>query len=153
MTLKMKFTHKLRTLINLKRRQLLLLPFMFVLLGIIRIIIITLPFSLIAKIFLIPQSKKYTFSTKKLRFAIDIGRSVTIAGKYTPWSSTCLTIGLLTRILFRLYHIPSVFYIGVRYDESDEFASHAWVNVKNTTIVGNQASFATFKIIKQFEDS
>lgn len=134
-------------------RVLLLLPIMFILLGIIKILILIMPFSLITQIFLQPRNKKYYLTPKKSQLALDIGIAVTIAAKYTPWPSTCLPIGLLARILLRLCHIPNIFYIGVRYDETDEFASHAWVNVKDTTIVGNKTSFEIFKIIKQFEDA
>ena len=148
----MQLIKKLTTLINLRTRQILLLPLMYILLGIFRIIILTVSFSQITRIFLKPQNKNYLLTLTKLQLAIDIGKAVAIAAKYTPWSSKCLVQGLLVRFFCRLFRIPSVFYIGVRYDATDEFSSHAWLNVKDITIVGRKTSFDKFKIIKQFED-
>jgi hypothetical protein len=148
----MQFIKKLKTLITLKPRQLLLLPIMLILLGIIRIIILTTSFARITKIFLYSQEKNYFFTPAKLQLALDFGKSIAIAAKYTPWASTCLTQGLLVRLCCRLCKIPNIFYIGVSYNETGKFLSHAWVNVQDVTIVGGKTSFDKFKIIKQFED-
>lgn len=141
---------KLQTLFKLNKTLLLFLPFVWILLGIMRIIILTVPFRIIARIFLRSRNKIYSQHRKYL--AVNIGKSIAIMAKYTPWESKCLAQGLAARFLLRIFSIPSIFYIGVNYNKDNQFISHAWVNFNDVTIIGGANSFNNFKIIQQFED-
>lgn len=141
---------KLKTFLELNITQLLFLPLVWILLGITRVIILLVPFKIIFRIFLKPRHKVYY--PHKISLAISIGKSVAIMAKYTPWESKCLAQGLVTRFLFRIFSIPSIFYIGVNYDKENKFISHAWVNLNDITVVGGADSFNSFRIIQQFED-
>lgn len=148
----MSFMRKMQTMRSLSFRQLLFFPIIFILLGIARIIILTIPFRVITRIFLESRNKKYLFTTRKMKVIMDLAKSITIAAKYTPWASKCLVQALIIRLFLRIYSLPNIFYIGISYDKDDKFLSHAWISVEDITVIGGQNSFLNFKIIKQFED-
>jgi hypothetical protein len=143
---------KIKTFAALGFSTYLILPFMLITLGIMRIVILTMPFRLITKIFLKPKPHKAPYKNNKIQLSQAIGKSASIIAKYTPWQSKCLVQGLAVRTFLRFFRIPSVFYIGVMYDNNNSFLSHAWISSYNTTIVGGDSSFEQFKVIKQFED-
>jgi hypothetical protein len=139
---------------RLSWKQKVLLVLIFLLLGIMRVVILLIPFRYYVKVLL--QAKrsqtKFMLTPKKFGYARAIGRLTALAAKFTPWESKCLVQGLTVRFLLRALHIPSCFYIGVGKDEEQQFAAHAWVNCNNFTLIGGAESFKQFKIISQFED-
>lgn len=135
-------------------KQKILLVLIFLLLGIIRIVVLLIPFRYYVKVLLQPNPKyNFTMTDKKFGYARTIGRLIAIMSKFTLWESKCLVQGLTARILLRLWHIPNIFYLGVGKDAAQQFTAHAWINCGNATIIGGQDSFNKFKIISQFEDN
>ncbi len=139
---------------RLSWKQKVLFVLIFLLLGVMRVVIVLIPFRYYVKILLNPKpsQNKFTLTIQKFGYARAIGRLTMLAAKFTPWEAKCLVQGLTVRFLLRMWRIPSIFYIGVGTDETQLFVAHAWINCNNTTIVGGDDSFNQFKIISQFED-
>ena len=142
---------KLLWRLSWKRRLLAIV--IFVLLGIMRGVILLLPFRYYTKYLLVAKpSSKWQLSLAKQSQALLICKLVSAVAQTTPWSSQCLVQGLSCRWILRCLSIPSVFYIGVGKDEQNKLISHAWLNCAELTILGGAASFEKYKIISQFED-
>lgn len=124
----------------------------FVLLFLFRIIILTVPFKIYARRLECKFSQKSKLSLKLQNgYARLIGYTIMKISKYTPWESKCLVQSLATKFLLRRFKIPNTLIIGVGFEDDARFISHAWVNVQNTTIVGN-GELEKFKQIKSFTD-
>lgn len=142
---------KLLLLSSWKRRGLILA--IFVLLGIMRLMIVFIPFRYYTKYLLIANSSvNWQLTPLKISYALMIGRLVCLVSHLTPWPSKCLVQGLTCRFLLRKLLIPSTFYIGVSKDENNQLISHAWINCAEETILGDKLSFKKYKIISCFED-
>lgn len=145
---------------TLKRRRLswklrLFLVLLFFLLAFMRIAILTIPFRILAKLFLQPKTSSCSSKLAPEKHAIYariIGRMTALVARYTPWQSKCLVQALACRLLLRHYTIANIFYLGVGKDEANKFTAHAWINCLDETIVGGSSSFERYKIISQFED-
>lgn len=135
-------------------KQKILSILIFLLLGVMRIVILVIPFRYYVKILLQPNEKyNCSMTAKQFSYAQEFGRLTAIMAKFTPWESKCLSQGLTVRLLLRFWCISSIFYLGVGKDEAQQFLAHAWINCNNVTIIGGQDSFNKFKIISQFEDN
>jgi hypothetical protein len=88
-------------------------------------------------------------SERQRNLALQIGRSVRLAAKYTPWDSSCLTQAMVATFWCRQFYIPYVFYIGLRHapeGESNNFLAHAWVMAGPLALTGGNC-FATYNVI------
>lgn len=90
-------------------------------------------------------------SKKQIGQVLQMGRSVRLAAKYTPWDSSCLTQAMVAKFWCRLFKIPYVFYIG--FAKSAESASgykgHAWVTAGPVAITGGH-SFSEFRVVSSY---
>ena len=142
-------------------RKIILGILIFLLLGIFRLVILLFPFRWYDKwlthTFEREQScgwrKVQLVENKKFGYARLIGRVVANVSNYTPWQSKCLVQSLVTKFLLRRFNIANTMFVGVGFDEAQEFISHAWVVVNAVIIVGGHDSPQKYKTIKTFEDS
>ncbi len=88
----------------------------------------------------------------QLEQAIELGRLVTIAARYTPWQSRCLTQVLVLQRLLAQRQIPGFFSLGVRKaagEEEEPLNAHAWLQCGDT-IVNGAAPEGTFTTLSTF---
>jgi hypothetical protein len=82
--------------------------------------------------------------------AVEIGRVVQMAAKYTPWKSNCFPQALTARALLGLYKIPYGLYFGLAKRESNgELHAHAWVASGRVRVTGG-AGFDEFTVVGCF---
>ena len=78
-------------------------------------------------------------SDKQRDRACEIGRSVRLASKYTPWDSSCLTQAMVAAFWCRRYRIPYVFYIGIAKTaqvSKGNTMAHAWLTAGAVAMTG-----------------
>lgn len=82
--------------------------------------------------------------------ALQIGRAVRLAARYTPWDSNCFPQAVAARLLLGWYGIPYALCFGVMRDaQSLEMKAHAWVSAGRVAVTGG-ASFGQFTVVGVF---
>jgi hypothetical protein len=92
-----------------------------------------------------------TVLSEKQRFrAQQIGRSVRLAAKYTPWDSSCLTQAMVAAFWCKRFKIPYMFYIGLTKseDELSGFLAHAWITAGAVAVTGGHS--LNYKVISSY---
>ena len=117
-----------------------LLP-VWLLLGLSRAAVLTLPFRMLAARLgdacgvnaWVPL-----VSGPQLVRARSIGRIVRLASRYTPWDSNCLAQAIVAIVLLRLHGIPCAAFMGVKRsdDASRALLAHAWVHSGAVAVSG-----------------
>ncbi|MDQ5920227.1 MAG: hypothetical protein QG673_283 [Pseudomonadota bacterium] len=124
----------------------------WLLLGYVRILLLTLPFKYIAKLWLKPVSSvnfNYLTVDESITQAQVIGKLIAAAAKYTPWYSKCLAQSIACKIILRRFGIPNTIYIGVT-KQDKKLTAHAWVTVHSHIINGyNQTDYT---VMTHFSD-
>jgi len=71
------------------------------------------------------------------RRAIQIGRTLRLAARRTPWQSNCLAQALSARCLLALFRVPHMLCVGVaRMPETATLHAHAWVLAGSVRVTG-----------------
>jgi hypothetical protein len=82
--------------------------------------------------------------------ALQIGRTVRLAARYTPWVSNCFPQAVAARLLLGLYRIPYALYFGLLRDpDTGELKAHAWIAAGRVHVTGG-ASFGKFTVVGCF---
>lgn len=82
--------------------------------------------------------------------ALQIGRLIRLAARYTPWDSNCFPQAVVARLLLGFYHIPYVIFFGLmREPHSNEMRAHAWVVAGRIPVTGGR-SFGQFTVVGCF---
>lgn len=82
--------------------------------------------------------------------ALQVGRVVRLAARYTPWISNCFPQAIVARLLLGLYGVPYVIYFGVaRNDAGQGMKAHAWVVAGRIAVTGGH-SFGAFTAVGCF---
>lgn len=82
--------------------------------------------------------------------ALQIGRAVRLAAKYTPWDSNCFPQAVVARLLLGWYGVPYALYFGLARDaQTRETQAHAWVMSGPVAVTGGH-SFAQFTVVGVF---
>jgi hypothetical protein len=82
--------------------------------------------------------------------AVQIGRVIRMAARYTPWNSNCFPQAIVARVLLGLYRIPYAMYLGLMRDPSGPgLQAHAWVAAGRIDVTGG-ASFSRFTVVAMF---
>ena len=116
---------------------------MYPLSGLVRLVALCAPFRYVSRLLGCHYRNHQLcvlVSDYQLLTAHEIGRTIVILDKYTPWKTNCMVEGILARIWLGAYGIPYVFYLGTQLtkDASEPMKAHAWVGVGPRIIVGNQ---------------
>lgn len=150
----MSFKNKARTFWRMQFKYKILFIINFMLCGIARASINTLPLRRLTPYF--GRFQKTTiFSTlvsnKQRNQARLIGKSVRLAAKYTPWDSSCLTQAMVAKFWCRLYRIPYVLYIGFAKsaEEPSGYKAHAWVTAGPVAVTGGDG-LADYNVISSY---
>lgn len=133
------------------RVQLLLLP-SWGMLGVARLAVLLLPFRFIAR-WLGPEAGVTPFtpllSEQQATLARDIGRSVEVAARYTPWDSLCQPQALVARFWLTRFGIPCIINYGLRKNGSNGLDAHAWVCAGPVAVTGGNA-YGEFVVVRSF---
>lgn len=125
---------------SLGRRDQVRLVAAWSLLGLSRLVILLLPFSLVRRALGERRDPRAAVSPPELDGAMlgeaaRIGVVVLLAARHTPWRSECYPQALAARVLLGLAGIPHVVSFGVRRD-GDALVAHAWVHAGSVTVTG-----------------
>jgi len=163
---------KIRSFLAIRNREKLWFFLLFILSGIIRAVILTIPFRYIA-----PRMGRHfrneqlaaIATREQMQTAWRIGRITDMASRYTPWESKCLVQAIMVRILLAYYNIPYVMHLGVTKAMAQEsgvagdsvLKAHAWLSVGPWIVTGREghraftivATFVQPSILKSFDNS
>lgn len=88
--------------------------------------------------------------SRQERRALQIGKAIRLAARYTPWTSNCFPQAMAARVLLSFYRIPYSLYFGLMRDsETGEFKAHAWVAAGRVSVTGG-TSFDQFTVVRCF---
>ena len=125
----------------------------WMLLGISKVMILTLEFRRIAPYFGQPAGTTPwlpLITNKQISRALLIGRLIKISARYTPWESNCFPQAISARILLGLYQIPYILYFGLmREKATQEIKAHAWVLAGKVNVTGGK-NFGQFTVVNCF---
>lgn len=125
----------------------------WLLLGLYRALILTLPLKRMAPFYgedLGVENWVPLANPAQIRRARDIRSTISIAAKYCPWTANCYPMALAARTLLRLYRVPHAIYFGLaRSDEPKGMDAHAWVMVGPVPVSGG-ASFGRYRVVRMF---
>jgi len=146
--------HKLRTFSQFSARQLTWLLPLYVLSGLARLLILTVPFRRIWP-FLGQHIEKTTMTPllnpRQELIAIEMATVIRTLSKYALWTSNCFVEAVLARIVLRWYKIPYVIYFGVKTDKNSDspLAAHAWVSAGRCFVAGGNG-LRNFTVVSSF---
>ena len=113
----------------------------FCLTGIVRAIILILPFKWVAG-YLGEQCMESLDEEEfaKLEVSQKIGRAIEMINRHTIWESKCLVQAITGKILMRNRGIDNTLYLGVKKNEKNELVAHAWLRVGPAIITGRSGT-------------
>lgn len=145
-------TRKIASWRSLPRRVQAMLLLSWCLLGIARLAVLLVPFRWIAA-WLGSETGVAPFTPlllgQETELARDVGQSIALAARYTPWESLCQPQALVARFWLGLFGIPCIVNYGVRKDEKYGLAAHAWVCTGPVAVTGGQA-WEEFVVVRSF---
>lgn len=107
----------------------------FFLLGLIKLILIIIPFRSIAP--LLGRSMVVTpdVDVRNTTPVLQISWAVEAAGRHTPWESKCLAQAICGKMMLRLLGYPTTLYLGLTKD-NEELKAHAWLRCGSIIVTG-----------------
>lgn len=132
---------RLRKFIKLSYKDKLLVAYIFILCGIVRLTILIVPFSIIRRHLgkYNIQSDKEVIEKENYQLAHKVQRLVTATARYTPWQSKCLVQAIVAQHLLKKYHLGTTIYFGIAKDESGKILAHAWLRYGSMVVTGGGA--------------
>ncbi len=114
----------------------------WLMLGIMRGAILTVPFKRLTRSLEQQQDNVEITSLNEHEMTIagTIGRVIMRVANNTPWESACLAQSLTAQRMLKRRGIPGVFYLGVMKDENvkEKMSAHAWSQCGETIITGHK---------------
>ena len=88
----------------------------------------------------------------KPQFDIDqvgarLARVVSIAGRRSPWPTTCLRQALMLWFLLSRRDIVCELRVGVEHSVNSGFAAHAWVELQGRVLIGGEHAQARYVVL------
>jgi hypothetical protein len=134
------------------RAERLLLLEAFALLGVARLMTLTLPFKFVA----VSLGKHMTesgvhISGSDLRYARMIGQAIRSASNYTPWESVCLSQAVAAQWMLKRRRIAATLYLGVVKDvtKPEKLTAHAWLRCGDVILTGREG-YRQFTVVATF---
>jgi hypothetical protein len=126
----------------------------FFLTGVVRLIVLILPFRWLA-----PALGKYMQESPakedilKLKTARRVGRIIESVNRHTLWESKCLVQAIVCKLVLRQYGIGNTLYLGVGKDEQEQMSlvAHAWLRCGELIITGGY-NLNRYAIVGKFAD-
>ncbi len=127
----------------------------WLLLGLSRLLILSLPFRMLAPLLGIRAGIAPfvpLVDPEAEARALSIGRVVQLAARFTPWVSNCFPQAFTARILLGLYGIPYALFFGLESGSASGLSAHAWVACGKIRVTGGQ-SFGRFAVVGCFSSA
>ena len=70
--------------------------------------------------------------------SLKIARMVSLAGRCSPWRTTCLRQALLLWFLLARHGVATELRVGVEKSVEGDFAAHAWVERDGQVLIGGE---------------
>lgn len=145
-----KIIHLFKQFIKLPFKMKILVIVSFFLLGIMRLLILIMPFKhLIAIMGKEMQESPLTLPEKSQARAVWVSFAVNLMSKYTPWESKCYVRALTSMLMLKILRIPSTLYLGVSKSETNSLIAHAWLRSGTEYITGAD-EIDKFKCVSYF---
>ena len=126
------------------------LPVLWILLGLSRMAILLFSFRRLAPHLGHPRGiASYTplLTPEQEAKAAQVGQSIRLAARYTPWVANCFPQAVTARLILGLYGIPYSLFFGVMRDpDTHEHKAHAWVTTGRVAVTGGH-SFGLFTVV------
>lgn len=143
-----------RSFLKLSLGEQLLIPLVWLMLGLARLAILTLPFRYFSS-WLGQHAKVTTFtpvlSAAETRRARQVGRVVRATANVTPWESLCFPQALVASLLLRVAGIPYIMHFGLAKNidpnEKDPMKAHAWVTAGSIAVTGGRNNVFQFAVV------
>lgn len=145
-----KIIHLIKTFFKLPFKNKILVTISFFLLGIMRLLILIIPFKhLIAVMGKEMRESPFTLPEKSQARGLWVSWAVNITSKYTPWQSKCYVRALTAMLMLKILHIPSTLYLGVSKSQTNSLIAHAWLRSGKEYITG-VGEIDQFKCVSYF---
>jgi hypothetical protein len=144
----------LRTFLGLPLREKIWFVLLFPLSGILRLIILVIPFRYCAWGLgdrLGNCQLRLLASHREREIAWRVGRIIRQVERFAPWEVKCLSQALLARMMCGIYGVPYVLHLGVRRNEEEAgpLKAHAWLAVGPWIVVGGEGH-RTFTVVSTY---
>lgn len=103
-------------------------------LGIARVLIISVPFRLVARC--LSGTPETTFSSNQETLS-RVRKAVTIAARNVPWNAVCLPQAIAAKAMLAWRGCGSSLHLGVGLDHQGRLIAHAWLVAGGTVVVGS----------------
>jgi hypothetical protein len=125
----------------------------FIRLGIIRAILLLVPFKYIApklglQMKVDPDDSNQEDPPKWVR---RIAWAVETAARQTPWESACLAQAITGKFLLKQRGLVTRLFLGMKKDQQGKLSAHAWLKAGNAIIIGANGH-ETFTVLSVFLD-
>ncbi len=122
----------------------------WLMLGLARAMVLVVPFRLIAPILgqgLGTSAAVPLAGPKQETRARQIGQTIRLASRYSPWDANCLAQAIVARIVMGLYGVPYVLFFGLSRSAGQAgLDAHAWTVSGRVAVTGGY-SFDRFTIV------
>lgn len=145
----MKFLRSFPKFFHLSRTERLMVIEAACLLGLARMLVITLPFRWVAKA-LTRKTPENEFEMPQ-KLVVKTAWAISRTSLYTPWKSNCLAKAIAGKYMLRRRRISNTLYLGVAKDEIGEFEAHAWLKCGETIITGGN-QLDRYAIVAVFDE-
>lgn len=132
---------KAKTAARLSPSVWLLLPLIWTLLGLSRLLVLIAPFPAIARML----GRRSGLSARSTRLdarpaarALSVGRSIRLAARYCPWTANCFPQAITASIVLRSIGVAHIVFFGVRRGDTTPLEAHAWVEAGELPVVGGR---------------
>jgi hypothetical protein len=123
--------------VNLNRKQRTLLCEAFIWLGLIRLILLIIPFRYIAPLLGTQNEAVNISDVPKNKEQLDhIFWAICTAGRKTLWKSTCLVQAICGKIMLKLRKQNSTLFLGVAKEGKHGIKAHAWLSADGIIFSG-----------------
>lgn len=152
-----KLWRKGRTFLSWPLPDQLLVPFVWLLLGLARAIILFIPFRRFAG--WLGQSAKTLACTPVItptqrNRALRLGRIVRASAKITPWESLCFPQAIVACVLLRAVGIPYIMHFGLAKNDDpadkEPMKAHAWVTSGPVAVTGGRGNLFKFTVVGSY---
>jgi hypothetical protein len=145
---------RVRTFLKLSLVDKLLVLEAFVLLGLARLAVLTLPFRWLAyflgkkKESLVEEEKSEEPPVPKAR---HIGWAIRLISEHTPWESNCLAMAVAGRFMLKRRKIAGTLYFGMTKNDEGELEAHAWLKSGRKVLTGD-TDLDQYAVVAIFND-
>ena len=136
----MRWVQSMRNLLRRPWQDQCLVGQAYLLLGLARLAINTVPFSRLAtRLGAQQEESSAAVPPHHIEQARRTGWAVSAASRYTPWNSNCLPQAITAKYLLHRRGIDSTLYLGTAFRARTQLEAHAWLRCGSIYVTGGAA--------------